>query len=69
MLRSDLCDYGDAYIVVKSRISVAGTNNANSKNRKLTLRKITLMFHLDHKYQKPITHLQTMHKILILLCE
>ena len=25
LLRSDLCDYSDAYIVVKGRISVAGT--------------------------------------------
>ena len=25
MLRSDLCDYSDIYIVVKGRISVTGT--------------------------------------------
>ena len=29
MLRSDLCDYSDVYIVVKGRISVTGPNNAN----------------------------------------
>ena len=29
MLISDLCDYSDAYIVVKERISVRGTENAN----------------------------------------
>ena len=29
MLKSDLCDFGDAYTVVKGRISVTGTNNAN----------------------------------------
>ena len=28
MWRSDLCDYSDACIVVKERISVKGTNNA-----------------------------------------
>ena len=28
VLRSDLCDYSDAYIVVKGRISVRGTNDA-----------------------------------------
>ena len=28
MLRSDLCDYSDAYVVVKRRISAAGTNAA-----------------------------------------
>ena len=30
ILRSNLCDYSDAYIVVKGRISVRG-NNANKK--------------------------------------
>ena len=42
MLRSHVSDYGDAYIVVKRRITVAGTNNANRKNKKLTL--IVLQF-------------------------
>ena len=36
MLRSDLCDDSDAYIVVKGRISVRGTNDANKRNKKLT---------------------------------
>ena len=35
MLRSDLCDYSDAYIVAKGIISVTGTNNANRRNKKL----------------------------------
>ena len=35
MLRSDLCDYSDWYIVVKGRIKVTGTNNANIRNKKL----------------------------------
>ena len=38
MLRSDLCDYSGAYIVVKRRISVTGTNNANERNKKLTFK-------------------------------
>ena len=38
MLRSDLCDYGDAYILVKRRVSVAGNNNANRRNKKLTFK-------------------------------
>ena len=37
ILRSNLCDYSDAYIVVKGRISVRG-NNANKKNKKLTFK-------------------------------
>ena len=32
MLRSDLCGYSDAHIVVKGRISVTGTNNANKRD-------------------------------------
>ena len=35
MLRSDLCNYSDAYIVVKGSISVIGTNNAKRRNKKL----------------------------------
>ena len=35
MLRSDLCDDSDAYIVVKGRISVRGTNDANKRNKKI----------------------------------
>ena len=38
MLRSDLCDYSDAYIVLKGRISVRGTNDANKRNKKLTFK-------------------------------
>ena len=35
MLRLDLCKYGDAYIVVKGRISVTGTDDDNKRNKKL----------------------------------
>ena len=38
MLKSDLCDYSNAYIVVKGRISVTGTNTANRKNKKTTFK-------------------------------
>ena len=43
MLRSDLCDYSDAYIVVKGRISVRGTYTANRKNKKLTFKSNALL--------------------------
>ena len=33
MLRSDLYDYSDAYIVVKRRITAEGTNDTNERNR------------------------------------
>ena len=38
MLRSNLCDYNAAHFVVKGRISVTGTKNANRRNKKLTFK-------------------------------
>ena len=38
MLRSDLFDYNDAYIVVKGIMSVRGTNDANKRKKKLTFK-------------------------------
>ena len=38
VLRSDLCDYSDAYIVVKGIINVRDTNANNRINKKLTLK-------------------------------
>ena len=35
---SDLCDYNDAYIVVKERITVEGTNANNREDKKLTFK-------------------------------
>ena len=32
MLRSDLCDYGDVYIVVTGDITVEGANDGDKKN-------------------------------------
>ena len=37
MLRSNLCDYSDAYILVKSTIAVAGNNLRDRQNRPLIL--------------------------------
>ena len=34
MLRSNSCDYSNAYILVKGRISVRSTNDANKRNKK-----------------------------------
>ena len=41
MLRSDLCDYSDAYIVVKRRIIVEGTNAVKRINKNLILKNIS----------------------------
>ena len=35
MLRSDLCDYSDAYIVVKETVTATDTDNDNKRNKKL----------------------------------
>ena len=37
MLRSNLCDYRDAYIVVNETITVEGTNDANERSKKSNL--------------------------------
>ena len=38
ILRSDLCDFSDAYIVVKGDFTVEGNNNANKRNKNLVLK-------------------------------
>ena len=53
MLRLDLCDCSNAYIV-KRRITVERNNDAKTKNKKLIF-KNNVPF--DHAYQKSITHL------------
>ena len=41
ILRPNLCDYSDEYIVVKGRVSVTANNNANRRNKKLTFKNNT----------------------------
>ena len=38
MLRSDLCDFNDAYIVVKGDITLEGDNDANKRNKNLAFK-------------------------------
>ena len=38
ILRSDLCDFNDAYIVVKGDISLEGDNDANKRNKNLAFK-------------------------------
>ena len=38
MVRSDLCVFSDAYIVVKGTITVTRTNNRSTKNRRLAFK-------------------------------
>ena len=38
MLRSDLCDFSDAHIVVKGTITAEGDNNANKQNKNLAFK-------------------------------
>ena len=41
MLRSNVCGYSNAYIVVKERIGVRGTNDDSKRNKKLTFKNNT----------------------------
>ena len=38
MLRSDLCDFSDAYIVVKGKVTVTGGRSSSRKNRPLAFK-------------------------------
>ena len=38
MLRSDLCDYSDAYTFVKGDINLEGDNDANKRNKNLVFK-------------------------------
>ena len=38
MLRSDLCDFSDAYIVVRGDITVEGNDNANKRNKNIVFK-------------------------------
>ena len=38
MLRSDLCNYSDTYIVVKGDITLEGDNDANKRNKNLAFK-------------------------------
>ena len=40
VLRSDLCDFSDAYIVVKGDITLEGDNDANKWNKNLAFKNI-----------------------------
>ena len=55
MLKSDLNDYNDAYILVKERISVIGTDNANTWNKKLTFKNNALFSSCISKTNNTLT--------------
>ena len=62
MLRSDLCDYADAYILIKGTVTVNGVvngveNEIIRRNRKITLK---IMHHLFRVFLELITNLMKM---------
>ena len=61
MLISKLGDYSDAYIVMKGRISVRVLIMLTQEIKSQLLR---IILHLVHAYQKPITHVFTMQKLI-----
>ena len=62
ILRSNLCDYSDAYVVVKEIIAVTNSDDAKKKKDKKTLHLKT-MHHLLTAFQKLIVYKLTMQKI------
>ena len=52
-----LCDYRDAYIVVKEITDLlAAAANKNDKNDEWKLLRLETMIHLDHAFQKLTVH-------------
>ena len=61
MLRSDLCDFSDAYIAVKGTITV--TNPDNAKQKKQAKRwHLNTMHHLSTAFQKLMVRKLAMQK-------
>ena len=58
MLRSDLCDFSDAYIVVEGDITVTDPDNAKIKQWHLKI-----MDHLSTAFQKLMVYKLTTQKI------
>ena len=58
MLRSDLYDFSDAYIVVNGAITVAGTNNRSRKNRPLVFKNNAPFISCISKINNTITDTQ-----------
>ena len=54
MLRSNLCDYSEAYKIVKGRITAEKDNNDKTRNKKLIFKNNAPF--IDHAYQKLKTH-------------
>ena len=59
MLRSDLCDYSDAYIDVKGTITLDGAANANKRNKGTAFKNNASFISL---FQKLIIQSSTMQK-------
>ena len=64
MLRSDLCDFSDAYIVLKGGIAANDPDNAKKiKNKEIKALHLKIMHHLSIAFQKVMVHKLTMQKI------
>ena len=63
MLRSNLCDYSDAYVVVKEIITVTNSNDAQKKKKDKKTLHLKTMHHLLTAFQKLIVYKLTMQKI------
>ena len=60
MLRSDLCDFSEVYIVVKGYIIVTTPNNAKKKLKQYRLK---IMHHLLPAFQKLMVYKSITQKI------
>ena len=52
MFKSDLCDYSDAYIIVKWTIDLLAASAASENNKVQKILDLKRMLHLGHAYKK-----------------
>ena len=55
MLRSNLCDFSDAYIIVKGTITFAGESNSSTKNRSLACKNNAPFISCISKFNNTLT--------------
>ena len=67
MLRSDLCDYSDAYIVVKGDIILEGDNDANKKNKNLAFKNNAPFINCISKQQVVCGIITEMNQLILFL--
>ena len=66
-LRSDLCDYSDAYIAVKEEMTLGGDNDANKRNKNLAFKNNAPFINCISKQQVVCGIITEMNQLILFL--